>query len=98
MVGGLDDMPGVRPAIDVFAPGQGLVADPEAAGSGAFGHLAQVGGSTGIIIDRIRLDVGTHQHQIGTKRLHDIEFALGAIEIAAPALPQNRGTAGRGRW
>ena len=82
VIRGLHDAPRVRPTVDVPAPGERLVADPQASGGGALGHRAQVGRGARIIVDGGGLHVAAHQHQIGAECGHRVELAFRAIEVA----------------
>ena len=82
VIGVLHDVPGLAPSVDVPAPGEGLVADAQPAFRGALGHLGEVGGGARGVVDGGGLDVAADQDEIGAERLHDVELALGAVEIA----------------
>ena len=90
MVGALDDVPGVSPGVDVPAPGQRLVPDAKAAPRGALRHFGQIGRGPCVVVDGARLHVAAHQHQIGAERLHDVELAFGAIQVAYPDILGHR--------
>ncbi len=63
------------------APGQRLIADAQAAAFGAFGHLAQIGGGAGGIVDDGGLDIAAHQQQVRTHGSHDVALLFGPVEI-----------------
>ena len=52
MVGALDDPPGVLVVVDVAAPRQRLVGDPQPARGGPLGQLAQLRGGQRVVVDR----------------------------------------------
>ncbi|MCY1424348.1 hypothetical protein D9M71_400880 [compost metagenome] len=86
VVGLAHQVPDLLPAVHVAAPGQGLVADAQVACAGAFGQQAQVVDEDFLIRQRIRLDVAAHQHQVGAQFLHQVELALGAVEVLLQAV------------
>jgi hypothetical protein len=80
--GTFDDVPGLAPEAGVAAPGERLEADAQAAPVGPLGHLAQVGGGARRVVEGGRLGVAADQDHLGAELLHDVELALGALEIA----------------
>ena len=54
VVGGRDDPPGVVVLVDVAAPGERLVGDPQPAVGGAGGERAQLLGGERVVVDRLR--------------------------------------------
>ena len=76
------DVPGLPPQRDVAAEGERLVADAQAAPGGALGDGGEVGRGPRGIVDRGRLHVAAHQHEIGAERLHHVELALGPVQVA----------------
>ena len=102
VVGRLDDPPRVVVLVDVAAPGERLVGDPQAALGGALGERAQLLGGEVVVVDRRR---GETLEQtsivVAPSALHDVELRLGAAQVAREPVvgrrPRSRGTAGRGR-
>jgi hypothetical protein len=82
MVRHLHDLPGVLPAIDVPTPGERFVADPHPALGRTLRHLREVGGGTALIGAGRGLGIAAYQNETRSERLHDIEFALGAIHVS----------------
>ena len=62
------------------APGQRFVADPQVALLRTITQIAKIISCAIDTTERMRRDVGADQHQVGPQLLHQIEFALGAIE------------------
>lgn len=67
-------------------PGQGLVADAQAPRAGMLGEQAQVVHQQLFVAQGVGLDIAAHQHQVGAQFLHQVELALGAVEILAQAV------------
>ncbi|MCY1514163.1 hypothetical protein D9M68_486920 [compost metagenome] len=86
VVGLAHQVPDLLPAVHVAAPGQGLVADTQVARAGALGQQAQVVDEDVLVRQRIGLDVAAHQHQVGAQFLHQVELALGAVEVLLQAV------------
>ncbi len=68
--------------VDVPAPGQRLVADPQAPFGGALAELVEVGRGAVDAAQRDRRDVGADQHQVGAQLLHHVELAFRPVERA----------------
>ena len=62
MVGGLHDPPRVVVVVDVAAPGERLVGDPDAVLGGPLGERAQLRGGEGVVVDRGGGDVRADEH------------------------------------
>ncbi|MCY1416818.1 hypothetical protein D9M71_323350 [compost metagenome] len=86
MVGLADDVPDLLPGVHMAAPGERLVADAQAARAGAFGQLAEVVDENLLVAQRIRRHVAADQHQVGAQFLHQVELALGAVEVLLQAV------------
>jgi hypothetical protein len=72
--------------IDVAAPGQGFVADAQAALAGVLAEQAQVVHQELFVTQGVGLDIAAHQHQVGAQLLHQVELALGAVEVLLQAV------------
>ena len=68
---------------DVLSPGKRLIANAQAAPCRALAEFAEIRRRAVDAAERHRRDARADQHQIGAKLLHDVEFALGAIESPA---------------
>ncbi len=77
-----DDRPGLPVAADVAAPGQRLVADAQVAPRRPFRELVKLRGAPLRVVEALRRGVRADQHRRGAERLHDVELALGPIEVA----------------
>jgi predicted LPLAT superfamily acyltransferase len=51
-----------------------------------FGQQAQVVEQNLLIADAIGRGVAAHQHQVGAQFLHQVEFALGPLQVARQAV------------
>src|SRR3546814_9469615 len=80
MIGTSHDLPRVTMVGYVSAPGEGFVADPQAALAGPCPQFAKVFRGTIDAAKRCRRHVRADEHQIGAERLHDVELAFGAVE------------------
>ncbi len=78
--------PDIAPGLHVAAPGQRFVADPQPASAGALGDEGEVAEQRFAVAQRVGLHVAAQQHEFGAELLHQIELALGAIEVALQAL------------
>lgn len=86
MVGLANDVPDLLISIDVPAPGQGFVADPQATAAGALGQQAQVVHQDLPVADTVGGGIAAHQHQVGAQFLHQVELALGTFQVALQAV------------
>ena len=77
-----DDLPDLLPGVDVATPGQRLIADAQVARAGPLGEQAQVVDEDLPVAEGVAGDVAAHQHQVGAQLLHQVELALGAVEVA----------------
>ncbi|MNZ18563.1 hypothetical protein D3C78_355780 [compost metagenome] len=68
------------------APSQGFVADAHAALAGVLGEQAQVVHQQLFFAQGVGLHVAAHQHQVGAQLLHQVELALGAVEVLLQAV------------
>ncbi|MNO97563.1 hypothetical protein D3C76_892740 [compost metagenome] len=82
MIGLADNVPHLLPGIDVTTPGQRFVTDTQASRAGAFGQQAQIVDQNLFITDGVGRGVAAHQHQVGAQLLHQVELALGPLQIA----------------
>src|SRR5215204_7332124 len=64
------------------AEGERLVADAQATPCGALRNGREVLRSSAKIVDRCGLHVAAYENKVGPERLHDVEFALGPVQIA----------------
>src|SRR5829696_1060814 len=64
MVGAAHDLPGVAVVADVAAPGQGLVADAQAAFCRPLAELAEIGAGAVDAAERIRRNIAAHEKEI----------------------------------
>jgi len=80
------------------APAERLVADAQPAPRRALAERAQILRGELVVVDRVGRDAAAHQHQVGLELGHQVELALGAVEIALQLFravrPRSRGTAG----
>ncbi len=72
------------------APAQRLVADTQAAPRGALAEQAQIGRRELVVVGRIGRDAAADQHQVGLELGHEVELALGAVEIALQLVARPR--------
>ncbi|MNH08622.1 hypothetical protein D3C79_680440 [compost metagenome] len=86
MICRLDDIPDLFPGVDMPPPGQRLVTDAQIARPSALGQQAQIVDQHLALTQRVNCDVTAHQHQIGAQLLHQVELALGTIEVARQAI------------
>lgn len=70
----------------MLAPGQRFVADSQATAAGVFGQQAEVVEQDGFIAHAIGRGVTAHQHQVGAQLLHQVEFALGALQVTGQTI------------
>ncbi|MCY1178086.1 hypothetical protein D9M73_184210 [compost metagenome] len=68
------------------APGQCFVTDAQIAGPGAFGQQTQVVDQHLALAQCIGSHVAAYQHQIGPQLLHQVELALGTVQVARQPL------------
>jgi hypothetical protein len=78
----LDDLERMAEGAHVAAPAERLVADPQAPARRALAERIQVGRGERIVVDRIERDAAAHQHEVGLELAHQVELALGAVEVA----------------
>jgi hypothetical protein len=64
------------------APAERLVADAQATPGRVLAQEAQIGRRELVIVGRIGRDAAAHQHEVGLELGHEVELALGAVEIA----------------
>ena len=79
-------VPDLLVGVDVAAPGQRFVTDTQATLASMFGKQAQVVDQHLFIAQGIGLDVAAHQHQVSTQLLHQVELALGAVQVFLQAV------------
>ena len=82
MVGAADDLPGIAVVVDVTAPGERLEPHAHAALRGALTQLMEIRGGAVDPAEAFRRHVAANHQQIAAKLRHQIEFALGANEVA----------------
>ncbi len=87
MVGIADQRPGVAVVVDVAAPGEGFIADPQLACGGALSGLLQVADHPGAVVVRQRRATRADQQQVGPKLCHDVELAFQPVESACALWP-----------
>src|SRR6185436_11344456 len=68
---------------DVRSPRQRLVGNSDAAPRGAFAELVQLRRRSRVVVNRLRADVGTHQHHWCAQLGERVELAFGAVQVAA---------------
>jgi hypothetical protein len=83
MVGAADDLPGPLVGVDEPAPGQRLVADPEAPLTGADGELVQLLGDAVVVVEGVRRDRRADEDLVGAELLHHVELALARRRLDA---------------
>ena len=81
MARSLDDPQGVLVRVDVPAPGERLVRDPDAAAGRALRQFAQLLGDERVVVDRVLAHARAHEQQVGAELLHQRELRLGAGEV-----------------
>ena len=86
VIGPAHDVPGVIEGADPRPPGQRLVPDPQAASASPLRQFVELSRRPHGVIARLRRDVRAHQHERRAEILHQIEFALGPVEIAPQLL------------
>ncbi|MNM69446.1 hypothetical protein D3C81_810420 [compost metagenome] len=86
MVSLAHEVPDLLVGVDVTPPGQGFVADAHTALAGMFGEQAQVVHQQLLVTQGIGLDIAAHQHQVSAQLLHQVELALGAVDVFLQAL------------
>lgn len=86
VIGLAHNVPDLLISIHVPAPGQRFITDPQAARTGAFGQQAQVIDENPFIADTVGRGVAAHQHQVGAQFLHQVELALGPLQVARQAI------------
>lgn len=86
VVGLAHQVPDLLVGVHVAAPSQRFVADAQAAFAGVLGQQAQVVDQQLFFAQGIGLDVAAHQHQVGAQFLHQVELALGAVEVFLQAV------------
>ena len=94
VVGRRDDPPGVVVLVDVAAPGERLVGDPQPALGGALGERVQLLGGERVVVDRVGRDVRADQHRRRAELLHHVELRLRAAQVAREL---SAGTASKSR-
>ena len=82
----LDDAPGPVEGAHLGAPGQGLEADLEAALRRPLGELVELVGHPGVVVRDLVPDVGADQDQRRAELFHQVELALGPVEVALQLL------------
>ena len=82
MIGPAHHLPGVAMVVDVAAPGEGLVADPDAVPGGPVAEFAKIGRRPVDTAERDGRGVGADEHQVGSQLAHQIELSLGPVEVA----------------
>ena len=86
MIGLTHDVPHLLIGVHMPAPGQCFVTDTQAPRAGAFGQQAQVVDQNLLVANGIGRGVAAHQHQVGAQFLHQVELALGPLQIARQAV------------
>src|SRR5260221_8093780 len=84
MVGAAHQLPGIAVVADVFAPGQRLEADADAALRRALAELVKVRGGALDAAERIRRDIAADHQEVAAELAHQVELAFGAGKGAAP--------------
>ena len=80
-----DDLPRVGPVLDVATPGQRLVADAQAVLAREIGEVGEVGGDLRAVAERVLGDAGAQAEQRRAEFAGELQLALGAVELPAPA-------------
>ncbi|MGX1171402.1 hypothetical protein AB7M32_000127 [Pseudomonas sp. R151218B TE3479] len=86
VIGLAHNVPDLLIGIDVATPGQRFVTDTQAPRTGPLGQQAQVIDQDLFIADAVGRGVAAHQHQVGAQFLHQVELALGPLQIARQAI------------
>ena len=81
-VGAAHDVPGLHPVMHMAAPGEGLETNSEAPARGEIGQLREVGAGALGLAKGVFGDIGADAQELGAQLLHQVELALGAVEIA----------------
>ena len=81
MVGGGDDVPGVRVVVDVPAPRERLVGDAQPALARTRREQVQVLGGQRVVVDRRGRDVRADQHRRRAELLHHVELGLRPAQV-----------------
>ena len=84
VIGPAHHFPGVAVVAHMLTPGQRLEPDAQAALRGPLAELAEVVGHAVDAAQRLGMDRGTDQHQIGAQLLHQVELAFGPVEDPRP--------------
>ena len=79
-------LPDLLPGVDVPPPGQGFITNAQATAAGVFGQQAEVITQDRMLTRRVRRGIAAHQHQISAQFLHQVELALGALQVARQAI------------
>src|SRR5262245_26780874 len=82
VVGAPDDFPGIAIIVDVTPPGERLEANAQAALRCPFAKLVKICRTAVYAAKGVRRNVAADQQRITAELLHEVEFALGAIECA----------------
>ncbi|MND96784.1 hypothetical protein D3C80_890860 [compost metagenome] len=86
VIGLAHDVPDLLVRIDVAPPGQGFITDAQATLARVLGQQAQVVDQQLLLAQGIGRGVAAHKHQVGAKLLHQVEFTLGALQVARQAV------------
>ena len=81
MVGGRDDVPGVRVVVDVPAPGERLIGHAQPALPRTRREQVQVLGGQRVVVDRRGRDVRADQHGRRAELLHHVELGLRPAQV-----------------
>ena len=84
-----DDLPGGRPILDVAAPGQRLVAEPQTVLAPEIGEVGEIRGDAVDVGRRLLRDRRAEAQQGRAQFAGELELPLGSVEIA-PALRLGR--------
>ncbi len=89
MIGAAHRFPPLPVVVDVTAPGQGLVADPDAECLGQLTQVVQIGGDPRHVAGRLGRDAAADEEQRRSEPAHELELAPGTLEgLAAGRLRQ----------
>ena len=80
VIGAADDFPGIAVVPDMLAPGQGLVADAQAALGGADAEFGEILGHAINATERFGMNGRAHQNKLRTELLHQVELAFNPVE------------------
>ncbi|MNC08247.1 hypothetical protein D3C75_558280 [compost metagenome] len=86
VIGLTHDVPHLLPGVHMPAPGQRFVADAQATCPGVLSQQSQVVDQNLFITDGLGRGIAAHQHQVSAQLLHQVEFALGAFQVARQAI------------